>query len=153
VGHVAEGEVQLALVDPLVEPGAAEDEAAQPVDQRALGRADDLGPAVVDVIAERRGGIEDLPVDSEVHEILQLRVVQAFVDEAKTQRGLLAALAEVRLVEREAQFSVLEHEVLARVVISTTRGIHRRALPWGRRHHKLLSCTGDRAACFLSGQG
>ena len=70
---VAEGDVQLALVDALVEPGAAEDEPAQPVDQRALGRADDLGPAVVDVIAERRGGIEDLPVDGEVDEVLELR--------------------------------------------------------------------------------
>ena len=58
--HVAEGlgvlvidDVELALLDPLVEPGAAEDEAADPVDEAAVGGADELLPVLVDVLAER----------------------------------------------------------------------------------------------------
>ena len=71
-GLLVEGDVQLALVDALVEPRAAEHQAAQPVHQRALGRPDQLGPAVVDVLAERRGGVGDLAVDGEVDEVFEL---------------------------------------------------------------------------------
>ena len=53
VGGVVEDDVQLALLDALVEPGGAEDEPAQPVHERAVGGADQLRPAVVDVLAER----------------------------------------------------------------------------------------------------
>ena len=49
-----EGDPELALVDALVEPRPAEHEPAQPVHERALGRSDELGPAVVDVLAQRR---------------------------------------------------------------------------------------------------
>jgi peptidoglycan/xylan/chitin deacetylase (PgdA/CDA1 family) len=45
--------VELSFLDTLIEPGAAEDEPAQPVHERALGRPDELGPAVVDVLAQR----------------------------------------------------------------------------------------------------
>ena len=48
-----EGDVELALLDALVQPGGAEDEPPQPVHERAVGRADELGPAVVDVLAQR----------------------------------------------------------------------------------------------------
>ena len=52
-GLLVEGDVQLALVHALVQPRAAEHEAAQPVHQRTLRRSDQLGPAVVDVLAQR----------------------------------------------------------------------------------------------------
>ena len=61
--------------------------------ERALGRADELGPAVVDVLAERGGRVVDLAVDGEVDEVLELVLVEAAADEAELQRGLLAALA------------------------------------------------------------
>ena len=86
--------------------------------ERAVGRADQLGPAVVDVLAERGRRIVDLAVDGEVHEVLELGVVQAAADEAELARGLLAALGEVALVEGEAKLSVLEDEVLAGVVVA-----------------------------------
>ena len=95
--------------------------------QRALGRADQLGPAVVDVLAERRGGVEDLAVDGEVDEVFELLLAEAPADEAELQRGLLAALGEVRLVEGEAQLSIFEDEVLARVVVSASRRFHVRS--------------------------
>src|SRR5206468_8223706 len=47
-------EVELALLDPLIEPGAAEDQPSQPVNERALGGADELRPAVVHVFAGAR---------------------------------------------------------------------------------------------------
>ena len=72
VRGVVEDDVELALLDALVEPGGAEDEPAQPVHERAVGRADELRPAVVDVLAERRGRVLDLAVDGEVDEVLEL---------------------------------------------------------------------------------
>ena len=54
--------LELALVDALVEPGAAEHEPAQPVHQRALGRADQLRPAVVDVLAQAEAGSRISPL-------------------------------------------------------------------------------------------
>ena len=69
---LVEVDVELALLDALVEPGAAEHEPPQPVHERALGRADQLGPAVVDVLAQGRGGVEDLAVDGEVDEVFEL---------------------------------------------------------------------------------
>ena len=59
--HVAEAlalgvedDVELALLDALVEPGAAEDEPADPVHEAAVGGADQLGPVLVDVLARGR---------------------------------------------------------------------------------------------------
>ena len=89
--------------------------------ERALGRADELGPAVVDVLAQRRGGVEDLAVDGQVDEVFELLLAEAAADEAELQRRLLAALGEVRLVEGEAELSVFEDEVLSGVVVSASR--------------------------------
>ena len=72
VAELVEDDVELALLHALVEPGGAEDEPAQPVHERALGGSDELRPAVVDVLAERRGGVLDLAVDRQVDEVLEL---------------------------------------------------------------------------------
>src|SRR6185437_91687 len=125
---VVEGDVQLTLLDALVQPGAAEDQAAQPVHQRALGGAHQLGPALVDVLAQGGGGIGDLAVDDEVDEVLGLVLLDGSADEAELARGLLAAFAEVALVEGEPQFAVLEHEVVARAVIAAS--VHRVGIIW-----------------------
>src|SRR5262249_45300171 len=119
VGVHVELDVELALLDALVEPGGAEDEAAQPVDEAAVAGADELGPAVVDVLAEGGRRLLDLAVDAERHEVLELWVVEPPGDEAELVRGLLAALAEVALVEGEAELSVLEDEVLSAVVVAS----------------------------------
>ena len=71
-GVVVEEDVELALLDALVEPGAAEDQPPQPMHQRPIGWADQLGPAVVDVLAERGGRIGHLAVDDEVDQVLGL---------------------------------------------------------------------------------
>ncbi len=122
--HVAEGlgaliedDVELALLDPLIEPGAAEDEAPQPVHEAAVGGPDQLLPVLVDVFAERRAGLCDLTADGEVEEIVELLLAESLGDEAEFDRGLLDPLSEVLLVEGEAELSVLEHVVGARLVV------------------------------------
>ena len=112
-----EDDVELALLDPLVEPGAAEDEAPDPVDEAAVRGADELGPVLVDVLAERRGGLADLAVDGELEQVVELVAREAAVDEVELHRRLLDALREVLLVEGEAQLAVLEHVVGARLVV------------------------------------
>src|SRR6202030_4336234 len=79
---------------------------------------------VVDVFAQRGGGVTDLSVDREVDEVFQLLLAEPSADEAELERRLLAALGEVVLVEREPEFAVFEDEVLSRVVISAARKVH-----------------------------
>src|SRR6185295_9346939 len=122
--HVAEGlralvedDIELTLLHPLVEPGAAEDEPAQPVHEAAVCRADQVIPVLVYVLAEARAGLGDLAADGEVEQIVELLGAEALVDEAELHRGLLDPLPEVLLVEGEAQLAVLEHVIGARLVV------------------------------------
>src|SRR6185312_16333424 len=71
-------------------------------------------------------GVDDLAVDGQVDEVFELLCAEAAADEAELQGRLLAALGEVRLVEREAELSVFEDEVLAGVVVFASRGFHGR---------------------------
>src|SRR4029077_16856797 len=71
---VIQEDVELTSLDALVEPGAAEDEAPQPVHQRTIRGTDELGPALVHVLPERRRGIADLAVDNQVDQVLGLVV-------------------------------------------------------------------------------
>jgi hypothetical protein len=96
------------------------------------------------MLAEGGGRLLDLAVDGEVHEVLELGLVEAVGHEAELERGLLTALGEVAFVEREPQLSVLEDEVLSGVVIAAAGAVHggwarsrARARPWGRRHPTL----------------
>src|SRR6185437_6682356 len=95
VRGVVEDDVQLAFLHALIEPGGAEHEPPQPVHEAAIGGADELGPAVVYVLAEGGGRIGHLTVDGEVHEVLELELLQAPADEAELARGLLDTLGEV----------------------------------------------------------
>ena len=113
VRGVVEGDLELALLDALVEPCRAEDEPAQPVHQRPVGGPDELGPAVVHVLAERRRRVLDLAVDGEVDEVLELGRIEPPADEPELAGGLLDPLAEVGLVEGEAELAVLEDVVLS----------------------------------------
>src|SRR5580704_18514608 len=89
MGVGVEPDVELALLDALIEPRAPEDQTAQPANKRAIGRPDEVGPAVVDVIAERRGGFGDLAVHDEIDQILALVVVDRAADESELAGGLL----------------------------------------------------------------
>jgi hypothetical protein len=65
------------------------------------------------VLAEGGGGVLDLAVDRQVDQVLELDPVQPAGHEAQLAGGLLHALREVALVEREAQLPVFEHVILA----------------------------------------
>src|SRR5690606_20892069 len=101
LGALVEDDVQLALFDALVEPGAAEDEAPDPVHEAAVGGADQLLPVLVDVLAEPRAGLGDFAAHREVEEVVQLLAREALVDEVELHRRLFDALREVFLVEGE----------------------------------------------------
>jgi hypothetical protein len=94
------------------------------VDQGAFGGTVQVGPALVDVLAEVGVRVGDLAVDGEVDEVLALVVTQGAVDEAELARRLFHALGEVTLVEREPQLAVLENVVRARLVIASPGGVH-----------------------------
>src|SRR5215218_7994444 len=53
LARFVEDDVELALLDPLVEPGAAEDQPPQPVDEALVGGPDQVLPVLVDVLAQR----------------------------------------------------------------------------------------------------
>src|ERR1700742_737342 len=108
LGALVEDDVELALLDPLVEPGAAEDEAADPVDEAAVGGTDEVLPVLVDVLAEAGAGLGDLAADREVEEVVDLLRAQPLVDEGQLDGRLLDPLREVLLVEGAAELAVLE---------------------------------------------
>src|SRR5262249_54654832 len=112
-----------------------------PVDEGAVRRAREVGPAVVDVLPERRRRVVDLAVDDQVDEVLELGLVQPAVDEADLQRRLLATLGEVPLFERQPQLSLPENEVLAGVVVASTRRVHAASASYARLLPGAAACT------------
>src|SRR4029077_13787413 len=81
------------------------------------GGTDQVLPVLVDVLAEGGAGLGDLAADREVEQVVELLLAQALADEGQLHRGLLDPLGEVLLVEREAELSVLQDVVGARLVI------------------------------------
>src|ERR1700709_1163795 len=120
LGALVEDDVELTLLDPLVEPGAAEDEAPDPVDEATVGGTDQVLPVLVDVFPEGRAGLGDLAAHREVEEVVDLLLGQPLADEVQLHRRLLDALSEVLLVEREAELSVLQYVIGARLVVPST---------------------------------
>ena len=111
MGLVVEDDVELALLDPLVEPGATEDEPAKPVDEALVGRADELGPVLVDVLAEGGGRLADLAVHRELEQVVQLVAREPVLDEVELHGRLFDPLGKVLFVEGEAELAVLEDVV------------------------------------------
>ncbi len=73
---VVPDDLEQALLDAVVEPGAAEDELAQPVDERlALDEGDTL-PVANEVAAERAAGLVDAALRRQLDEVGRLVVVQ-----------------------------------------------------------------------------
>jgi hypothetical protein len=126
---LVEDDVELALLDPLIEPSTPEDEPAKPVHEALVRGADEVVPVVIDVLAQRGAGLADLAVDGQLQQILQLVLVESLADEVELDRGLFNSLGEVALVEREAELPVLEHVVRARFVVSSASGL---VLHWKR---------------------
>jgi len=78
------------------------------------------------VLAQAGGRVDDLAVDREVHEVLELGVLERVADEAELAPGLLDALGEVALVEGEPEVPVFQDVVLAGVLVAAANLIHER---------------------------
>src|SRR5689334_12956755 len=107
------------------------------MDERAVRGADQVRPALVHVLTEGGGRLGDLAVDDQVDQILALVLVDRPADEAELAGGLLAALAEVALIEGEPELPVFQNEVLTRAVVPAL--VHRPSASYGGF---LRACSG-----------
>ena len=73
---VVPGDLEQPLLDAVVEPGAPEDQLAQPVDERLAVDEGDALPVADDVAAERAARLDDPAVRGELDEIGGLVVVE-----------------------------------------------------------------------------
>jgi hypothetical protein len=94
------------------------------VHERPLGRAVQLAPRVVDVVAQAGSGVLHVAVDGEVHQVLTLGVLELAVDKTQLHSGLFDPLGEVTLVERETKLPIFEDIVGARLIIAAPRAFH-----------------------------
>ena len=103
----------------MVEPGAAEHELAEPVDERLAVHEGQALPVAHEVAPELAARIVDQAVGGQLDEVLGLLLVElVVVDETELVRGRGHALAEVVRVEAEAEAEELDHDVVAgRVVL------------------------------------
>jgi hypothetical protein len=99
----------------LVEPGPAEDEFPQPVDERLTVDESQYLPVPDQVAAETAPGLVDAAVGRQLDEVGRLVVVQIVVlDEPELDRGRRHALLEIGRVESKSVTKELDHVVLAR---------------------------------------
>ena len=114
--------VQQALLHPVVEPGAAEDELAQPVDEGLALHERELLPVAHEVAPQRAARLFDPSVGCELDQVLGLVLVQVVaLDQAELDGGRGHALLEVVCVEAEPVPEELDHVVLAGGVVRLDR--------------------------------
>jgi hypothetical protein len=98
----------------MVEPGAAEDELAQPVDQRLPLQQADALPVPHEVTPQRAARLRYAAVGGELDEIGGLLVIEVVrLDHPEPHRGARDPLFEIERVEAEAVAEELDHVVLA----------------------------------------
>ena len=103
----------------MVEPGAAEDELLQPVDERLALDEGDVLPVANEVAAERAAGLLDRVPLHELDQVGRLVVVELVPsEEAELDGGCRDALLEVVRVEAEAVAEELDDVVVAGVVVA-----------------------------------
>ena len=111
-------DLERAALDLVVEPGAAEDELPQPVDERLAADERDALPVAREVAAEPRLGILDHALRGERDEVARLLLVELVrLDEPELDRGGDHALLEVAGVEGEAVAEELDDVVVAGGVV------------------------------------
>ena len=106
------------FLDAVVEPGAAEDELPEPVDERLALDERELLPVAHEVAAQRAPRLIDPSVGRQLHEVLDLVLVQVVaLDEPELDSRRRHALLEVAGVEGEPVPEELDHVVLAGGVV------------------------------------
>ena len=115
---LVERDVEHALLQPVIEPGPAKHELAQPVDERLRVQAVEVGRVRGQVGAERRARPRNPAVRGEGDEVVHLaRLEVAVVDQLQPGRGGRHALGEVGPREAVAVVEELDREVVAGVVV------------------------------------
>jgi single-stranded-DNA-specific exonuclease len=110
--------LEQVVLDALIEPGAAEDELPQPVDERLVVHEGQPFPVADEVAAELAPRLGDDPVRGELHEVGGLvRVEFPRLDEAEPHGRGVDPLLEVDDVEAEAVAKELDDEIVARRVV------------------------------------
>src|SRR5215475_186295 len=134
-GRVVPRHVEPAVLDAGIEPGAAEDELAQPVDERLAVHERQPLPVAHQIAPELAARLFDQPVGRELDEVVCLLVVELVVDDQpQPVRGGADALREVGVVEAEAEAEELDDDLVARAVvvrIHAWRIALASALDWG----------------------
>jgi holliday junction DNA helicase RuvB len=123
IGHaVVPRDLEEVLLHAVIEPGAAEDQLAQPVDQRLVADQRDAFPVPNQVSAQRAARLGDVAVGRQLDQIGGLFLLQlARLDEAELDRGGVDALLEVDGVETEAVSEELDYEIFAGYVVGRLR--------------------------------
>src|SRR5215210_1217516 len=125
--RVAIGEVRLRIVprdlqqpllDALVEPGAAEDQLPQPVDEGLAAHERDVLPLPDEVLPEPAARLRDASVGGQLDEVARLVVVELVpCDQPELDAGRGDPLLEVGRVEAEPVAQELDLVVLPRPVV------------------------------------
>ncbi len=122
-GAVVPRDIQTSVLDAVVEPRAAEDELAEPVDERFPADERQPLPMANEVAAELAARLLDHAVRGELDEVGRLVVVElVVVDEAEPERRRADPLGEVVGVEAEAEAEELDDHVVARRVVVHVHG-------------------------------
>ena len=126
---LVEPDLELPLLHAVVEPGAAEDDALQPVDERLAVDEGDVVPVPNEIAAERAARLLDPVALDELDQVGRLVVVELVAsEETELDGGCRHTLREILGVEAEAVARVLDDVVVAGVVVPGS--LHRRSVPW-----------------------
>src|SRR5581483_12027847 len=118
-GLLVEADLELSLLDPVVEPRAAEDEALQPRQQLLALDEGERVPVANEIAAERGARHLDAVARHELDQVGRLVVVELVApDQAELDGGRRHALGEVVGVEAEAIRQVLDDVVVPGVVVA-----------------------------------
>jgi hypothetical protein len=116
-GLVLPGDLQPAVLDPVVEPGAAKDELPQPVDERLAVHEREPVPVMDEVAPEPAPRLRDPAVGGQLDEICGLVLVELVaLEQAELDPGRGHALLEVERVEAEAVTEEFDDVIVARRV-------------------------------------
>jgi len=105
--------LQLIFQQPLVEPGTAEHQLAQPVDETFVLVHEGFVTELHEVLSEGAHGVVEGAGGDQLHEVGALVVVERTrIYEVELHRGRLDPLCEIHVVESEAEASELEDVIL-----------------------------------------
>jgi hypothetical protein len=115
--RVLPGDLEPAVLDPVVEPSAAKNELPEPVDERLAPDEGQVFPVADEVETQAAARLRDPPVGGQLDEVGRLLLVQVVaLDETELHGRRCDPLLEVERVEAEAIAEKLDDVIVAREV-------------------------------------